>query len=311
MKKVLVTGAAGTIGSSVIKYLLSEGKYEITAVDLKNAKVYKKLKRYRKRVNVVYGDVIDRTLIENLVKEHDIVMHFATCMPPLAEYKKQLVNIIEYNSLENIVKAINYYNPKCHLIYASTTSLYGPKDSKSVKSEVNIGDFDFYADAKYKCEKLISKKLKEYTIVRVPLVLGNLNEDSFIYNVLGKSQIEVITKEDAAYAFVKVIDEKSTLNKKIINIGGGATCRCSFNYLMTNILKYHGLTFNYIFNYLFVAKNYYSPYLSDSDASNELLGYKNDSLQSYFMRQKRRSKKRKVALLMGKILNSVRKKLDK
>jgi nucleoside-diphosphate-sugar epimerase len=41
MKKVLVTGAAGTIGINVIKYLLSEGKYEITAVDLKNRGNYK------------------------------------------------------------------------------------------------------------------------------------------------------------------------------------------------------------------------------------------------------------------------------
>ena len=30
MKKVLVTGAGGSIGVNVIKYLLSEGKYEIT-----------------------------------------------------------------------------------------------------------------------------------------------------------------------------------------------------------------------------------------------------------------------------------------
>ena len=36
MKKVLVTGAAGSIGLQVIKYLLSEGKYEITALDLKS-----------------------------------------------------------------------------------------------------------------------------------------------------------------------------------------------------------------------------------------------------------------------------------
>ena len=36
MKKVLVTGAAGTIGIRTIKYLLSEGKYDVTALDIKN-----------------------------------------------------------------------------------------------------------------------------------------------------------------------------------------------------------------------------------------------------------------------------------
>ena len=36
LKKVLVTGAGGAVGIQVIKYLLSEGKYEITALDLRN-----------------------------------------------------------------------------------------------------------------------------------------------------------------------------------------------------------------------------------------------------------------------------------
>ena len=55
MKKVLVTGAGGAIGVHVIKYLLSEGNYEITALDLKNKRVMNNLKRYRKRINIVYN----------------------------------------------------------------------------------------------------------------------------------------------------------------------------------------------------------------------------------------------------------------
>ena len=67
MKKVLVTGAAGSIGLYTLKYLLSEGKYEITALDLNNKKVIKRLKKYKKRVNVVYGDVNDKVLITAFV----------------------------------------------------------------------------------------------------------------------------------------------------------------------------------------------------------------------------------------------------
>ena len=43
MKKILVTGAGGTVGLQVIRFLLSEGKYEITALELKNRQVYKRL----------------------------------------------------------------------------------------------------------------------------------------------------------------------------------------------------------------------------------------------------------------------------
>ena len=88
MKKVLVTGAAGTIGLQVIKYLLSEGKYEITALDLKNSKNNQKLKKYKNRINVIFGDVCNRVLIEALVKDFDIIIHLAGVMMPLADLKK-------------------------------------------------------------------------------------------------------------------------------------------------------------------------------------------------------------------------------
>ncbi len=50
MKKVVIFGGAGSIGLSLIKYLLSEGKYEITIVDLKNKETIKRLKRYKKEL---------------------------------------------------------------------------------------------------------------------------------------------------------------------------------------------------------------------------------------------------------------------
>lgn len=310
MKKVLVTGAAGAIGLNLIKYLLAEGKYEITALDLKNKKVYKRLKRYRKRVNIVYGDILDRPLIESLVKDHDVIIHLSTCLPPMAEYKKDLVDIIEYNGTENIVRAINYYNPKCYLVYASTTSLY-QNDNAKAEAKIKIGDFDFYNSAKYNSEKLIVKKLKHYTVVRVPLVLSDLRSEHFIYNLNRNDMVEVISKEDAAYAFCRCVDKQNIINKQILNIGGGATCTCVYRELLINILKYHGFSWQYLLTTLFTAKNFRSPVLLDSEKSNDILNYRNDSLQSYFMRQKRRSKRRKAALLFAKPFIWLLKRKDK
>ena len=301
MKKVLVTGAAGSIGLYLIKYLLSEGKYEITALDLKNKSVYKKLHRYRHRINIVYGDVLDRNLLEPLIKENDIVVHLATCLPPLAEYKKELVNIIDYSSTENIVRAINYYNPECHLIYASSTSLYS-KEFTDINEKLSIDETRYFDSAKYASEKIICKKLKHYTIVRVPLVLSDLRKDPFIYNIKNNEMVEVITKEDAGYAFCACADKLDKLNKQVINIGGGQSCRCKYSELVGNILKYHGVSLKFVLTRIFGEKNYTSPILKDSDDSNKQLNYRNDSLQSYLMRQKRRSRARKTQILIGKLL---------
>ena len=299
MKKVLVTGAAGMIGLNLIKYLLSEGKYEITALDLKNKNVYKRLRRYRKRINIIYGDILDRSLVESLIKNHDVVIHLATVNPPLAEIKKDLVDVIEKDGTENIVRSINFYNPACHLIYASTTSLYNEEEGKII-NKIKIDENDYFNCGKYASEKLIEKKLKNYTIIRVPLVLGDLRKEHFIYTVNTNARIEVITREDAAYAFCKCIDYMHKLNKTIINIGGGNTCQTTYRSLIINILKYHGISFNYILTRLFLPKNYTSPYLKDSDNSNKVLNYRNDSLASYYMRQKRRSRDRIIQKLLAK-----------
>ena len=117
MKKILITGAAGTIGIKTIKYLLSEGKYEITALDLRNRNNQAILRKYRRRINIIYGDINDAVLIEALVKDHDYIIHLASVMPPIADIKSNLSDAIEYRGTENIVKAIDFYNPNCFFIY--------------------------------------------------------------------------------------------------------------------------------------------------------------------------------------------------
>ncbi|MDE5888738.1 MAG: NAD-dependent epimerase/dehydratase family protein, partial [Bacilli bacterium] len=96
MKKVLVTGAAGTVGLQVIRFLLSEGKYEITALELKNKHVSKRLRPFRKRINIVYGDVNDSAIVDALIKDHDVVIHLAGVLPPLANIREDLCKEVDF-----------------------------------------------------------------------------------------------------------------------------------------------------------------------------------------------------------------------
>ena len=155
MKRVLVTGAAGVIGIKTIKYLLSEGKYEITALDLRNKSNYKKLKKYRRRINIIYGDINDKVLIEALVKDQDYIIHLASVLPPIADIKKGFSDNIEYLGTENIIKAINFYNPECFLVYASSSTIYGEKEKVSIKTKANLTENDYYSNTKLKKFHLI------------------------------------------------------------------------------------------------------------------------------------------------------------
>ncbi len=311
MKKILVTGAAGTIGINVIKYLLSEGKYNITAIDLPNKYAYNRLKKYHKRINVVYGDILDGNTVYELIKDQDFIIHLASCMPPLADMNNKIAELVEVNGTENIVRAINFYNKKCTLIFASSTSIYDTNKAVSISSKIDINPDHLFNVAKYKAEQLITKHLKNYVILRVPLVIGNLKQNKMMFNVPKDDMVEFISAEDAAYAFVKCIDKKDNVNKKILNIGGGDNCTALFSDLRKMVLKYHGVDKHIISNQLFVPKTYHSPVLLDSSKSNELLEYQNDSFDSVSMKVKRKSKKRYISKMIGKVTTIFRKKGEK
>ena len=302
MKKVLVTGASGSIGINVLKYLLSEGKYEITALDLKNKKVIKRLKKYQNRINIIYGDINDQILINALVKNQDYIIHLASVMPPWGELFKSVGEIVEYEGTENIINAINNFNKKCHLIYASTTSLYDNSlgaNTKELIKENSLTNFSFY---KYKTENLIREKLNHYTILRVPLVLSDLKKDPFIYNLKNNLYIEVTTSLDSAYAFVKCLNYEKDINKKTFNIGMGSKGRCLYNDILNNILKNYGISFKYFLSRLFLPKNYLSPILTDSDELEEIIHYRSDSLIKYYKRLKNKSNKRIIQKIFGKLI---------
>lgn len=302
MKKVLVTGASGSIGINVIKFLLSEGKYEITALDLRNKKVFKKLKKYRKRINIIYGDVTEPVLMEALVKDHDIIIHLASVLPPFADYSSKIGEIVEYQGTENIIKAINYYNKNCFLIYASTTSIYDNSLSGNVKEKIKENELTNYSLNKYNTENLIKKKLRNYTILRLPLILNNIVGEPFMFNVKKNLIVEVSTNVDAAYAFVKAISYQKELNKKTFNVGMGEDGRVKYSSILKNILKYQGISLRYILSRVFLEKTYLSPILTDSDELENIIHYRNDSLYNYYIRLKNKGKKRKLRKLLVKPL---------
>ena len=299
MKKVLVIGAAGNVGIPTVKYLLTEGKYEITVLDLKNKTSIKRLKRFKKRINIIYGDVTNRVLIEALVKDHDYIVYLATAMPPLSNMKKGLSLEIDYKGCENIARAICYYNPKCHLFLASTTSIYKDIDNPSVKSKLKLDKYDYFENAKIACEKIVKEKLKYYTIYRVPLVLTDPNKDKFIYHGNANSYMDVITKEDCAYAFVKGLSYSNILNKKIFNLAG--TDSIKYKDLLKKIISINGLSLKIILNRLFLEKDYISPVCKDRDDLENLIHYRNDNLNSYFNKLKTKSKKRTIHRLIKKL----------
>ena len=58
---------------------------------------------------------------------------------------------------------------------------------------------------------------------------------------------------------------------------------------------------------IFLSKDMSFPILNDSKKYEKILEYSSDSLDSYFMRQKRRSRHRKINILLGKFILLIKK----
>jgi len=134
MMKILVTGAAGFIGSNLVRRLLDSGEdVSVTGVDNMNGYYDVSLKEWRlsqiigKAWNFVRGDISDRPFVESLFKDggYDIVVNLAA----QAGVRYSITNPDSYIQSNlvgfyNILEACRSH-PVRHLVYASSSSVYG------------------------------------------------------------------------------------------------------------------------------------------------------------------------------------------
>ena len=79
MKRLLITGGAGFIGANFVHLTLREHpEYQLSVVDfLGYAGNLDNLGSVKDQIEFIKGNITDRDLVDRLVRDHDIVVHFA------------------------------------------------------------------------------------------------------------------------------------------------------------------------------------------------------------------------------------------
>lgn len=126
--RVLVTGAAGTVGSELIRQLITSGVAEIRGLDNNETELFFLTEQYRTdpRVQIYLGDIRDADLLERRLQGIDVVFHAAALKHvPLCE--RSPFEVVQTNILgvQNLIRAA--FN--CHIkrvIFTSSDKAVNP-----------------------------------------------------------------------------------------------------------------------------------------------------------------------------------------
>ena len=170
MTKVLVTGGAGYIGSVLIPELLSDG-HEVTVLD---NFMYKQnslaLSCVHPNLEIVIGDIRDKSLVKRLVAEHDAIIPLAAIVGAPACNRD--VTAAESTNLDAALYLISIASSQQKIVMPTTNSAYGTTKSGEVSSETSpLNPISSYAKHKVEVEaKLMEQPLN--TSFRLATVFG-------------------------------------------------------------------------------------------------------------------------------------------
>jgi nucleoside-diphosphate-sugar epimerase len=187
MIKVLITGGAGYLGSTLAEHLLDQG-YAVTVLDNLLYKQLSVLHLFKKEnFKFVLGDVRNTNLLLEQVNAHDVIIPLAAIVGmPACKANPQLTIDVNFKQIENIVNVLRVDQK---IILPNTNSQYGSSD-QIITEESPFKPLSLYAETKCNAEDAVLGKgngvaLRLATVFGVsPRMRQDLLVNDFVYKGL-------------------------------------------------------------------------------------------------------------------------------
>lgn len=238
--KICVTGGAGYVGAQLIPKLIYEG-HDVTVLDTfwygDGRAVFPTIMN-SPYLRLIKGDIRDYQDLSKAFRGQDCVIHLA-CISndPSFEMNPDLGRQVNYDAFKGIMHALKNHNVK-KFIYASSSSVYGVKDTPNVTEDMPCNPLTDYSKYKLMCEELLKSSTwnGEWTILRPATVCGwsprlrlDLSVNILTIHGLVNKKIIVhggnqlrpnINIKDMVRAYLAVLNAKpSAVNKQTFNVG--------------------------------------------------------------------------------------------
>ncbi|SKB27648.1 NAD-dependent epimerase/dehydratase family protein [Daejeonella lutea] len=159
-KRILITGAAGFIGSNLISSLLREGRYCVIGLDnfdsfYPRAEKEKNISPFTDDKNFRFyeGDIRNRTDLDAL-DDIDVIVHLAAKAGVRPSIKDPILyQEVNVGGTQNLLEFARRRNIK-QFVFASSSSVYGINEHLPWSEEDKLMPISPYASTKLSCEML-------------------------------------------------------------------------------------------------------------------------------------------------------------
>jgi nucleoside-diphosphate-sugar epimerase len=231
--KILITGAAGYLGSMLTTKLVELG-FDVLAVDiLKYEKNSLSHLYFYKNFKFIKADVTKASVVKEIIKGVNFIFPFAALVgAPLCEKDKKQAKKLNVNSIKLILK---YIKKNQKIIYPTTNSGYGIGEKNKFCDENSpLRPISLYGTTKAEAEK-IALSHKNTICFRLATVFGcsfrmrtDLLVNYMVYESVKKKKLEIfeahfrrnfIHIRDVVAGMIFAIDNFFLLKNNIYNLG--------------------------------------------------------------------------------------------
>ena len=255
MKKIIVTGGSGFIGSNLVNYLINKKYYVINIDKLTySSNKYDKNSLSKKNYKFLKIDINNKKKIKSVLNKYkpDCIFNLAaeTHVDRSIDSPHQFIysNILGVFNILEVIKEYNKNNKKIKLIHISTDEVYGDIKSKKSDEKFPYNPSSPYSASKASADHLIRSYIRTYNL---PAIISNCCNNygpfqfpeklipKIISNILSNKPLPVYAKGQNSREWIYVNDHCDALYKiyKRGKIGESYNVGSNDNLKNVNIVK--------------------------------------------------------------------------
>ena len=207
---ILLTGAFGNVGQSALDAMADQG-HRVRALDVGNPRNRRRARQYSGRpgIEIIWGDIRDRSAVERASSGCDVVVHLAFVIPPLTDIDPTLSEQVNVGGTRHVLEAAAKLSPPARVLFVSTFDLFGRTQDKQPPRRVSdpVVATDTYTAHKLQCEEMVQSSGLDWLIVRfadVPII-GFRSPSPIMFELPLANRFEVIHSKDAGLALARAV----------------------------------------------------------------------------------------------------------